>query len=37
MQRFIDGLELPESAKTSLRALLPATYTGNATQQARKI
>ena len=37
MQRFIDGLELPESAKTALRTLLPATYTGNATQQARNI
>ena len=37
MQRFIDGLELPESAKSDLRALLPATYTGNAEQQAREI
>jgi adenylosuccinate lyase len=37
MQRFIDGLELPESAKSDLRALLPSTYTGNAEQQAREI
>jgi adenylosuccinate lyase len=37
MQRFIDGLGLPESAKAGLRALLPATYTGNAAQQAREI
>ena len=37
MQRFIDGLGLPEPAKAGLRALLPATYTGNAAQQAREI
>ena len=37
MQRFIDGLELPESAKSGLRALLPSNYTGNAEQQAREI
>ncbi len=27
---FIDGLEIPESAKDELRALTPATYVGNA-------
>ena len=34
---FIDGLEIPEPAKAQLRALTPATYIGNATEQARAI
>ncbi|WP_430010422.1 adenylosuccinate lyase [Methylophaga lonarensis] len=33
MQDFIDGLELPEEAKQSLKAMTPATYIGNAIQQ----
>ena len=38
MQNFVDGLEgLPEDAKAYLRDLTPATYTGNAAQQAQNI
>ncbi len=32
--QFIDGLELPEDAKQSLKALSPATYIGNAAGRA---
>lgn len=35
MQDFIDGLDLPEEAKASLKAMTPATYLGNAAEQAR--
>jgi adenylosuccinate lyase len=31
---FIDGLEIPEQAKAQLRTLTPATYIGNAAEQA---
>ena len=34
---FIEGLDIPESAKQSLLQLKPATYTGNAEEQARKV
>ncbi|WP_295579062.1 adenylosuccinate lyase [uncultured Lamprocystis sp.] len=34
---FIDGLEIPEQAKVQLRTLTPATYIGNAAEQARAI
>ncbi|PAU78039.1 adenylosuccinate lyase [Halomonas salipaludis] len=34
---FIDTLELPEDVKVELKALSPATYTGNAAEQARKL
>jgi len=34
MQDFIDGLEIPDDAKTSLKALSPASYIGNAIEQA---
>jgi adenylosuccinate lyase len=34
---FINGLEIPESAKQSLLQMTPASYTGNAEEQARKI
>jgi adenylosuccinate lyase len=34
---FVDGLDIPDDAKARLRALTPATYTGNAAQQARKL
>ncbi|HHT00177.1 MAG TPA: adenylosuccinate lyase [Thiomicrospira sp.] len=38
MQNFVDGLEgLPAEAKEYLRNLTPATYTGNAAQQAQNI
>jgi adenylosuccinate lyase len=37
MQAFIQGLELPEDIKTELKAMTPATYIGNATEQARDI
>jgi adenylosuccinate lyase len=34
MQDFIRGLAIPQEAKRRLLALTPATYTGNAAQQA---
>jgi adenylosuccinate lyase len=34
---FIDTLEIPAAAKAQLRALTPATYIGNAAEQARAI
>ncbi|MCP5306011.1 MAG: adenylosuccinate lyase [Chromatiaceae bacterium] len=37
MQTFIDGLELPEPVKSSLKQLTPATYIGTAAEQARNI
>lgn len=37
MQAFIDTLDLPEEAKTALKAMTPASYIGNAVDQARKI
>ena len=37
MQTFIDGLELPEPVKASLKQLTPATYIGTAAEQARNI
>jgi adenylosuccinate lyase len=37
IREFVDTLELPESALQELRALTPATYVGNAAEQAEKI
>ncbi|MFZ5755629.1 MAG: adenylosuccinate lyase [Pseudomonadota bacterium] len=37
MQELVRSLMLPESAKNELLALTPATYTGNAAQQAKKV
>ncbi len=37
MQAFIDTLEIPDQAKVELKALSPATYIGNAAEQARNI
>jgi len=37
LERFVDGLELPEAAKKALRELEPGTYVGNAATQARDI
>lgn len=37
LAEFIDGLEIPEEAKAELRKLTPATYLGNAAEQARRI
>ena len=37
MRAFIDNLDIPADAKQRLRALTPASYTGNAAEQARKI
>ena len=37
MLDFIETLELPESVKAELRAMTPASYIGNAVQQARAI
>jgi len=34
---FIDGLDMPDDAKKELAALTPATYIGNAIDQAKKI
>lgn len=37
IQAFIDTLELPQEAKTTLKALTPHTYIGNAVEQAKDI
>jgi adenylosuccinate lyase len=37
MRVFIDGLDIPDAAKQRLRGLTPASYIGNAVEQARKI
>ncbi len=37
MQAFIDTLDIPDQAKAELKALSPATYIGNAVEQARAI
>jgi adenylosuccinate lyase len=37
IQAFIDTLNMPEDAKTALKALTPASYTGNAIEQAKNI
>jgi adenylosuccinate lyase len=37
MQEFIDGLDLPDAVKSGLKDMTPASYIGNAAQQARDI
>jgi adenylosuccinate lyase len=37
IQAFIDALDMPEQAKTELKKLTPALYTGNAGQQAQDL
>ena len=37
LAKFIDSLDLPPGVKTSLRAMTPASYTGNAAYQAQNI
>lgn len=37
IQAFIDTLEIPQEAKTALKAMIPASYIGNAVQQAKDI
>ena len=37
MRVFIDSLDIPDAAKQRLRVLTPASYIGNAVDQARKI
>jgi len=37
LARFIDSLDIPDAAKTRLKALSPGSYTGNASAQARTI
>jgi len=37
MIEFVDSLELPEAQKDALKAMTPATYTGNAAEQAKAI
>ena len=37
LHRFIDSLELPDAVKEELKRLTPATYTGNAAEQAKDL
>ena len=37
ISQFIDTLDIPESAKTTLKELTPGSYTGNAVSQASNI
>jgi len=37
MQSFVDNLEMPDEAKNALKQLTPATYIGNAIEQAKDI
>ena len=37
LERFVDGLEIPDTDKQRLRELRPHTYVGNAAEQARRI
>ncbi|AOS97988.1 Adenylosuccinate lyase [Microbulbifer aggregans] len=37
LKTFIDGLEIPDDAKKDLYALTPASYIGNAVEQAKRI
>jgi adenylosuccinate lyase len=37
LRAFVEGLDIPEAEKARLRDLTPATYTGNAAEQARRI
>ena len=37
LAEFVDALEIPDAAKTELKALTPATYIGNAAAQARSV
>ncbi len=37
MQEFVESLDLPDEAKQSLKEMTPASYIGNATQQAENI
>ena len=37
IQTFIDTLDMPEEAKTALKAMTPASYIGNAVDQAKNI
>ena len=37
LEAFVDGLAIPDDAKTRLKAMTPSSYTGNAAEQARKV
>ncbi len=37
LRTFVDGLDMPETAKEALRELTPASYIGNAVDQAKNI
>jgi adenylosuccinate lyase len=37
LETFVDGLAIPDDAKARLKAMTPASYIGNATEQARKV
>jgi adenylosuccinate lyase len=37
LEAFVDGLAMPDDAKARLKAMSPASYTGNAAEQARKV
>ncbi|MFN3713239.1 MAG: adenylosuccinate lyase [Alcanivoracaceae bacterium] len=37
LESFVDGLAIPDDAKARLKAMTPASYTGNAANQARRV
>lgn len=37
LEQFIDGLEMPDEAKESLKQLTPSNYIGNAAEQAKNV
>jgi len=37
LRSFIEGLDIPDDAKQSLLVMTPASYTGNASAQAKNI
>ncbi len=37
LRDFVAGLDIPEEARQRLLALTPATYTGNAAEQAKAV
>jgi adenylosuccinate lyase len=37
LDKFVDSLDIPEQAKQSLREMTPASYIGNAIEQAKNI
>jgi adenylosuccinate lyase len=37
IREFVESLDMPEAARNELIALTPASYTGNASEQAKKL